>query len=105
LCIVCLMTTPPPAGPLHGLRVVGLEHSVAGPLCTRLLADLGADVIKIERPGKGDFARTWDDHAAGDGAQFWWLNRGKRSVALDLRAPRDRDVFDDLLSTADALVV
>jgi len=101
----CLVTSPLPSGPLHGLRIVGLEHSVAGPLCTRLLADLGADVIKIERPGKGDFARTWDDHASGDGAQFWWLNRGKRSVALDLRNEEDRARFDELLSTADALVV
>jgi itaconate CoA-transferase len=91
--------------PLHGLRVVGLEHSVAGPLCTRLFADLGADVIKIERPGMGDFARTWDEHAQGEGAQFWWLNRGKRSVALDLQNSDDRASFDELLATADALVI
>jgi itaconate CoA-transferase len=90
-------------GPLAGVRVVGLEQSVAGPLCTRILGDLGADVIKVEPPG-GDFSRTWDDHARGESAQFWWLNRHKRSVALDLREPADRVTLEELLATADVLV-
>jgi len=89
---------------LTGIRVVGLEHSVAGPLCTRILSDMGADVIKVERPGGGDFARHWDHNANGEGAQFWWLNRGKRSIALDLKEPRDRAVFDSLLDRADVFV-
>jgi itaconate CoA-transferase len=92
------------AGPLAAVRVVGLEHSVAGPLCTRLLRDMGADVIKVERPGSGDFSRHWDENAQGEGAQFWWLNRGKRSIALDLKAADDRRIFDRLLETADVLV-
>lgn len=90
-------------GPLDGTLVVGLEHSVAGPLCTRILGDLGAEVIKVERPG-GDFSRHWDENAAGEGAQFWWLNRRKRSVVLDLKQPGGRRHFDRLLERADALV-
>ena len=92
-----------PKGPLEGITVIGLEHSVAAPLCTRILGDLGADVIKVERPG-GDFARQWDDHVAGESAQFWWLNRGKRSIVLDLRVAADRNKFDRLLTGADVLV-
>jgi itaconate CoA-transferase len=96
--------TTPGVGPLTGVQVVGLEHSVAGPLCTRILGDMGADVIKVERPGGGDFSRHWDRNANGDGAQFWWLNRGKRSIALDLKNSPDRTVFDRLLDRADVLV-
>ncbi len=90
--------------PLSGIVVVALEHSVAGPLCTRILGDLGATVVKVERPGGGDFARYWDDHVAGEGAQFWWLNRNKRSVVLDLKEPDERARFDELLESADVLV-
>jgi itaconate CoA-transferase len=97
-------STEVPGGPLAGLRVVALEHSVAGPLCSRILADLGADVVKVERPPAGDFARHWDANAAGEGAQFWWLNRGKRDIALDLRSVADRDVLERLLAGADVLV-
>ena len=89
--------------PLSGTIVVALEHSVAGPLCTRILGDLGATVVKVERPG-GDFARHWDDHVAGEGAQFWWLNRNKESVVLDLREPDQRARFDELLGGADVFV-
>jgi crotonobetainyl-CoA:carnitine CoA-transferase CaiB-like acyl-CoA transferase len=89
---------------LAGVRVVGLEHSVAGPLCTRILGDMGADVVKVERPGGGDFARHWDHNAGGESAQFWWLNRGKRSIALNLKDVADRATFDALLDTADVLV-
>jgi itaconate CoA-transferase len=89
--------------PLAGVRVIGLEQSVAGPLCTRILGDLGADVIKVEPPG-GDFSRTWDDHAQGESAQFWWLNRHKRSVELDLRREADQEALEDLLADADVAV-
>jgi len=75
-----------PAGPLAGVRVVALEQAVAGPLCTRHLADLGAQVTKVERPG-GDFARHYDSVVVGMSAYFVWLNHGKRSVALDLSRP------------------
>ena len=70
-----------------------------GPLCTRILGDLGATVVKVERPG-GDFARHWDDHVAGESAQFWWLNRNKQSVVLDLQQPDQRARFDELLGDA-----
>jgi itaconate CoA-transferase len=91
------------SGPLAGVRVIGLEHSVAGPLCTRILGDMGADVVKVERRG-GDFSRHWDHNAGGESAQFWWLNRGKRSIELDLKDPSNRRVFDALLAGADVFV-
>jgi itaconate CoA-transferase len=95
--------SPVAGAPLAGVRVIGLEQSVAGPLCTRILGDLGADVIKVEPPG-GDFSRTWDDNARGESAQFWWLNRHKRSVELDLRHEGDREALEDLLADADVVV-
>jgi crotonobetainyl-CoA:carnitine CoA-transferase CaiB-like acyl-CoA transferase len=91
-------------GPLGGFFVVGLEHSVAGPLCTRILGDLGAQVVKVEREPDGDFARHWDGNVAGDGAQFWWLNRRKRSVVLDLKTEHGQASFDALLGRADVFV-
>lgn len=97
--------SPDSGGPLAGLKVVAVEHSVAGPLSTRILADLGARVVKVERAAAGgDFARHWDRHAAGEGAQFWWLNRNKQSLALDLADSRDRAVLGSLLEEADVLV-
>jgi crotonobetainyl-CoA:carnitine CoA-transferase CaiB-like acyl-CoA transferase len=90
--------------PLGGVRVVGLEHSVAGPLCTRILGDLGADVVKVERAPHGDFARHWDANVHGECSQFWWLNRGKRSVVLDLKDTAGRSAFDALLARADVFV-
>ncbi|MDE3074636.1 MAG: CoA transferase, partial [Chloroflexota bacterium] len=89
--------------PLEGLRVLAMEAAVAGPLATRHLADLGADVIKVERP-EGDFARRYDETVQGLSAYFVWLNRGKRSIVLDWRQPRDRDALDRLLARSDALV-
>jgi itaconate CoA-transferase len=91
-------------GPLDGLLVVGLEHSVAGPLCTRILGDMGATVIKVERPPLGDFARRWDDNVQGECAQFWWLNRRKSSFGVDLKTDEGRRAFEALLERADALV-
>lgn len=92
-------------GPLDGISVVAIEQSVAGPLCSRVLADLGADVLKVERRSSGgDFSRHWDHDAAGESSQFWWLNRGKRSVALDLRDSADRRTLHRIMSGADVLV-
>lgn len=90
--------------PLDGVRVVALEQAVAGPLCTRHLADLGADVVKVERPDGGDFARRYDSAVKGQSAYFVWLNRGKRSIALDLARAEDRGVIDALLGRADVFV-
>jgi len=90
--------------PLNGVRVIALEHAVAAPLCTRHLADLGADVIKIERPKGGDFARHYDDFVHGASSFFVWLNRGKRSVTLDVKHPDGRGVLHRLVAGADVLV-
>jgi len=92
-------------GPLDGMLVVALEQAVAAPFATRQLADLGARVIKIERPGRGDFARDYDS-AAGDGMSAWfvWLNRSKESVVLDLKTGPGRGALDALIGRADAFV-
>jgi itaconate CoA-transferase len=89
---------------LNGIRVVALEQAVAGPLCTRHLADLGAEVIKVERPDGGDFARRYDSVVHGESAYFVWLNHGKRSLALDLQLDPDRLAFDELLASSDVFV-
>jgi itaconate CoA-transferase len=90
--------------PLLGLRIVSIEQAVAAPLCTRHLAELGAEVIKIERVGSGDFARAYDTSVHGQGAHFVWLNHGKRSLALDLASEDGRDLLKELLLTADVLI-
>jgi crotonobetainyl-CoA:carnitine CoA-transferase CaiB-like acyl-CoA transferase len=90
--------------PMEGMRVIALEHAVAAPICTRHLADLGADVIKIERPGEGDFARAYDDYVNGLCSHFIWLNRGKRSVTLDVKHPDARAALDTLVRGADVLI-
>jgi itaconate CoA-transferase len=90
--------------PMEGMRVIALEHAVAAPLCTRHLADLGAEVIKIERPGDGDFARAYDEYVNGICSHFIWLNRGKRSVTLDVKHPDARAALDTLIAGADVLV-
>ena len=89
--------------PLEGVLVVALEQAVAGPFCTARLADAGARVIKIERP-EGDFARGYDDAAAGQSSYFVWLNRGKQSVVLDLATLVGRARLAALLARADVLV-
>ncbi|HTI24473.1 MAG TPA: CaiB/BaiF CoA-transferase family protein [Kutzneria sp.] len=89
-------------GPLSGLLVVAVEQAVAAPFATRQLADLGARVIKIERPGAGDFARGYDQAVHGQSSHFVWLNRGKQSVELDLK--QDAHVLRALLSRADVFV-
>jgi itaconate CoA-transferase len=80
--------------PLHGVTVLSLEHGVAAPFATRQLADLGARVIKVERPGSGDFARQYDESANGESSYFVWLNRFKESVALDVKSPQGREILD-----------
>jgi crotonobetainyl-CoA:carnitine CoA-transferase CaiB-like acyl-CoA transferase len=94
----------PGRGALAGIRVVALEQAVAAPLCTRHLADLGAEVIKVERPDGGDFARGYDSVVHGESAYFVWLNYGKRSVVLDLATEAGSAVIVALLGTADVFV-
>ena len=103
------MTTPADlgpgrAGPLDGLLVVALEQAVAVPFATRQLADLGARVIKIERPGAGDFARGYDTSVLGQASYFVWLNRGKESVELDVKSAAGQEVLAALLARADVFV-
>ncbi|MEO0484278.1 MAG: CaiB/BaiF CoA-transferase family protein [Pseudomonadota bacterium] len=88
--------------PLAGLTVVSLEHAIAAPFCTRQLADLGARVIKVERPGVGDFARGYDTRARGMSSHFVWVNRGKESLTLDVKAAPE--VLDRLVAHADVVV-
>lgn len=90
--------------PLDGITVVSLEHAIAAPFCTRQLADLGARVIKVERPGSGDFARAYDTRAQGLSSHFAWVNRSKESLTLDLKQPQALQVLRELLETADVLV-
>jgi itaconate CoA-transferase len=90
--------------PLDGITVVSLEQAVAAPFATRQLADLGARVIKIERPGTGDFARDYDHTTLGQSSYFAWLNRGKESVQLDVKDPGDRDLLVRLIDGADVFV-
>jgi formyl-CoA transferase len=90
--------------PFDQLTVVSLEQAVAAPFATRQLADLGARVIKIERPGSGDFARGYDTTVNGLSSYFVWLNRSKQSVTLDLKKPGGADILDRLLSRADVFV-
>ena len=96
--------TPSSAGPLQGYTVIDLTRVLAGPYCTMLLADLGARVVKVEQPGCGDDARQIGPFVDGDSAYFMSVNRNKESIALDLKAPEDRAVFEALLETADVLV-
>ncbi|KAL4930839.1 CaiB/BaiF CoA transferase family protein [Aspergillus undulatus] len=91
-------------GPLSGITVVSLEQAIAAPFCTRQLADLGARVIKIERPAVGDFARNYDTRVNGLASHFVWTNRSKESLALDVKKPEDHDVLMRLVDKADVLV-
>ena len=83
--------------PLQGLTVVTLEHAIAAPFATRQLADLGARVIKIERPGSGDFARGYDERVRGLASHFVWTNRSKESLTLDVKHPNAATLLLDLL--------
>ena len=90
--------------PLDGVTVVSLEQAIAAPLCTRHLADLGARVIKVERPGSGDFARAYDTRVRGMSSHFVWTNRSKESLTLDLKQPGALEALQKLLARADVLV-
>jgi crotonobetainyl-CoA:carnitine CoA-transferase CaiB-like acyl-CoA transferase len=90
--------------PLDGITVVSLEHAIAAPFCTRQLADLGARVIKVERPGAGDFARAYDQRVDGEASHFVWVNRSKESLTLDLKQPAALAVLRELIAGADVLV-
>jgi itaconate CoA-transferase len=90
--------------PLEGITVIGLEQVIAGPFCTRQLADLGARVIKIERPGGGDAARGYDRTVQGQSSHFVWVNRSKESLALDVKHPDAKPVLDKLMQKADVFV-
>ena len=90
--------------PLDGITVVSLEHAIAAPFCTRQLADLGARVIKVERPGGGDFARGYDTQVEGLSSHFVWVNRSKESLTLDLKQASAIAALKNLLKTADVLV-
>ena len=93
-----------PSRPLDGITVVSLEHAIAAPFCTRQLADLGARVIKVERPGAGDFARAYDQRVDGMASHFVWVNRSKESLTLDLKQATALAILKQLLETADVLV-
>src|SRR5277367_5442054 len=90
--------------PLAGVTVVSLEQAVAALYATRQLADLGARIIKVERPDGGDFARGYDHSVHGDSSYFAWLNRGKESLTVDLKHAEGQRILRKLLSTADVLV-
>jgi itaconate CoA-transferase len=105
------MTTNPSASnlaqrskPLDHITVVSLEHAIAAPFCTRQLADLGARVIKIERPEVGDFARAYDQRSRGQASHFVWVNRSKESLALDLKNADHLEVLKALIAKADVVV-
>ncbi|MGU7840965.1 CaiB/BaiF CoA transferase family protein [Burkholderia sp. AW33-5] len=90
--------------PLEGIKVVTFEHAIAAPFCTRQLADLGARVIKVERPGVGDFARGYDERVSGLASHFVWTNRSKESITLDVKQPAALDIVHRLLADADVFV-
>jgi crotonobetainyl-CoA:carnitine CoA-transferase CaiB-like acyl-CoA transferase len=98
------MTAVQQRRPLDGVTVIALEHAVAAPVCTRHLADQGARVIKIERPGVGDFARGYDKRVGGLSSYFVWANRSKESLTLDVKHPDARSILDALVDRADVLV-
>ncbi|WP_405691877.1 CaiB/BaiF CoA transferase family protein [Streptomyces sp. NBC_01185] len=95
---------PPDDLPLSGITVVSIEQAVAAPFATRQLADLGARVIKVERPDGGDFARRYDTTVHGQSSYFVWLNRSKESVTLDLKSEEGREILEELLGRADVFV-
>ncbi len=95
---------PPAIRPLDGITVLTLEHAIAAPFATRQLADLGARVIKIERPGVGDFARSYDDRVNGLASHFVWTNRSKESLALDVKHALAAEILRKLLAKSDVLV-
>jgi crotonobetainyl-CoA:carnitine CoA-transferase CaiB-like acyl-CoA transferase len=98
------MTMTPPSLSLDGVRVLDLSRVLAGPFCGMLLSDLGADVVKIEDTGSGDESRTWPPHKDGESAAFLVINRNKRDMTLDLKAPEGAAVLKRMVATADVLI-
>ncbi len=92
------------SGPLKGIKVLDLTRVLAGPFCTMMLADLGADVTKVERPGTGDDSRAFGPHINGESAYFMSINRGKKSLTLDLKSDKGKEIFLKLVDQADVLV-
>src|SRR3981081_2529363 len=90
--------------PLQGVRVIDLTRVVAGPFCTMMLGDMGAEVLKIEEPRQGDDSRAWAPFIEGSGSFFLALNRSKKSVALDLKTPDGAEALRRLVETADVLI-
>ena len=90
--------------PLEGITIISIEQAVAAPFATRQLADLGARVVKIERPVVGDFARAYDETVRGMASHFVWLNRSKESLTLDLKHPEARPIIHRLLEHADVFI-
>jgi itaconate CoA-transferase len=90
--------------PLEGITVLALEHAIAAPFCTRQLADMGARIIKLERPGAGDFARAYDTRVDGLASHFVWTNRSKESLTLDLKHPKAKAVLAALVAKSDVVV-
>ena len=93
-----------PALSLDGIRVIDLSRVIAGPWCGALLADLGADVIKVEDTGPGDESRTWPPHKDGEAAAYLLFNRNKRGIALDLKTPEAVEVVKRLVKDADVVI-
>src|SRR3954463_9384546 len=89
---------------LDGIRVLDLTRVLAGPFCSMILADMGADVIKVEEPGKGDDTRSWPPFIEGEATYFLSVNRNKRSVTLNLKAPAARKIFTDLVKKSDVVL-
>ena len=97
--------TEPATGPMAGTRVLDLTRILAGPLCTMMLGDMGAEVIKVEPPGTGDDTRGWGPpFAAGEAAYFLGINRNKRSITLNMAAPAGQKILAELIAKADVLV-
>jgi crotonobetainyl-CoA:carnitine CoA-transferase CaiB-like acyl-CoA transferase len=90
--------------PLKGIRVLDLTRVLAGPYCAMLLGDMGAEVIKVEEPGKGDDTRGWPPFAGGESTYFMSVNRNKKSVTLNLKAPEGRDLLKRLAKKSDVLL-
>jgi len=100
---LCAPLTPT-CYPLAGITIVSMEQAVAAPFATRQLADLGARVIKVERPGFGDFARAYDETVHGQSSYFVWLNRSKESLTLDVKVDAGREILEELLAHADVFI-
>src|SRR3990167_8954393 len=95
---------PSANGPLRGVRVLDLTRVLAGPFCAMLLADMGAEVIKVEEPGRGDDTRSWPPFVGGEATYFMSVNRGKKSVTLNLKAPEGRRILTALVRKSDVLL-